>query len=525
MSIDDAVIEIARLRAENARLAEQIDVLVRQLAAMNERLSELLAVAKRKKSPPARVPKPPEPPPSLDDAARTAFEQRPLAPELPPKPEKAAKPRRPTGRKALPGHLPADEHVLAPSACECCGGTGLDIVDEVVETKLDVIKEHQRKRIVRRKTARCRKCGERTTALSLPAPFARSKVTCDWLAWLVSMKFVLQVPLDRIRRDLASRKIPLAMSFLVSQIERAADLLAPIDGLHWKQLLAGTWMATDATGLKVLIPNLPGSHHGHIEVYRRPDVVVFQYEHDKCADSLVSKLAQFEGILIADAEHRHNQLFESGTVREAGCNAHGRRKLRDAEAVQPVLAKEGGSFIAAIYVAEAKAHEDKLVGDELAAWRRLKMHPIKDAFRTWMTAVEPTLVPSDPLAAAIRYYRNHWDALFRFIEEPHIPIDNSPAEREFQAVAKLRLNSLFAGGTEGAHRAAVLLGIAATCRAIGVDSLAYMAWAFERLGTHRERFALDIAQMTPAAFKRLATSPAVPDSASLEPDQTSSGLR
>lgn len=473
---------------------------------MNDRLAELLAVAKRKKSPPARPAKAPEAPPGLDSAARTTFDDRPRPPELPPKPDKVAKPRRPTGRKALPEHLPADEHVLAPSACECCGGTGLDMVDEVVETKLDVVKEHQRKRIVRRKTARCRNCGERTTALSLPAPFARSKVTCDWLAWLVSMKFVLQVPLDRIRRDLASRKIPLAMSFLVSQIERAADLLSPIDGLHWKQLLAGSWMATDATGLKVLIPDLPGSHHGHIEVYRRPELVVFQYEHDKSAESLVSKLAPFKGILVADAEHRHNRVFESGVVREAGCNAHGRRKLRDAEAVQSDLAKEGGAFIAAIYVAEAKAHEDKLVGPELATWRHAKMTPIKESFGAWMNAVEPTLVPSDSLAAAIRYYRNHWDALFRFIDEPDIPIDNSASEREFQAVAKLRLNSLFAGGTEGAHRAAVLLGIAATCRAIGVDSLAYMTWAFERLGTHREHFGKDIADLTPAAFKRLAAT-------------------
>lgn len=265
-------------------------------------------------------------------------------------------------------------------------------------------------------------------------------------------------------------------------------------------------MATDATGLKVLIPGLPGSHHGHIEVYRRPDVVVFQYEHDKAAESLVSKLAPFKGILVADAEHRHNPLFESGVIREGGCNAHGRRKLRDAEAVQPELAKEGGAFIAGIYVAEAKAHEDKLIGDELTARRRSTMLPLKERFRAWMNAVEPTLVPSDPLASVIRYYRNHWDALFRFIDEPDIPIDNSASEREFQAVAKLRLNSLFAGGTEGAHRAAVLLGIAATCRAIGVDSLAYMTWAFERLGTHREHFALDIDKMTPAAFKGLAKS-------------------
>ena len=87
------------------------------------------------------------------------------------------------------------------------------------------------------------------------------------------------------------------------------------------------------------------------------------------------------------------------------------------------------------------------------------------------------------------------------IDDPDVPIDNSATEREFQNVAKLRLNVLFAGSTEGAHRAATLLGIVATCRAMGVPVQAYLTWAFERLGTHREVFDLDLDAMTPAAFK------------------------
>jgi hypothetical protein len=47
----------------------------------------------------------------------------------------------------------------------------------------------------------------------------------------------------------------------------------------------------------------------------------------------------------------------------------------------------------------------------------------------------------------------------------------------------------------------VLLGIVATCRAIGVPVQAYLAWAFERLGTHRKQFGLALEQLTPAAFK------------------------
>ena len=491
--------ENRELRELVASLTRQIENQTKQLARLNERIDELLAVAQRNQRKPSE-PKP-SPPPNVDDAARAAFEERPRPPAKPTKERPAKKKASPTGRKALAQHLEVEEHSLRPERCSHCGSTQLDAADEVVEEKLHVVKEHQRRRVVRRTTCRCRACGGRTTPRSLPAPYERSKVTCEWLAWLVHSKFVLLSPLDRIRRDLAERGIPLAMSTLVSFIERAADLLAPVDGLHWKRLLASSWMATDGTGLKVLIPKLPAAHNGYVELYRNRELAVFQYSADKTSEALVAKLRPFHGTLTADAEHRFNAVFASGNVLEAGCNAHGRRKFRDAEATQPVLAVEGGTFIGAIYGEEEKAQQLALSGDALRSHRQSFIRPIATSFLRWLDAVEPTLLPSEPLATAVRYYKNHHVALLRFIDDPDIPIDNSPTEREFQNVAKLRLNMLFAGSTEGAHRACVLLGIAATCRALGVPIQAYLAWAFERLGTHRDVFGLSLEEMTPAAFK------------------------
>ncbi len=493
--------ENAELRRQTLALTAQIAQLIIELARLNERVSELLAVAQRKhrKLP---VEKPPVAPPTVEGEARRAFEQRPLAPEKLSQEQPPKTKAKPTGRKPLPSHLEAEEHELRPSACAGCGETALDVVDELIEEKLHVVKEHQRRRVVHRFTCRCRVCGARTTLRSLPAPYERSKITCEWLAWLVYQKFWLLTPLDRIRRDLAERGVPIAMSTLVTFIERAAELLSGIDGLHWKQLLASPWMATDGTGLKVLVPKLPVAHNGYVELYRNRDVAVFQYEADKTSDAVVAKLQPFRGTLTADAEHRFNAVYTSGRVLEAGCNAHGRRKFHDAEDTQPVLAAEGGAFIGAIYGEEEKAQKLGLTGDKLREHRQRQMRPIIESFVQWMDAVDPTLLPSEPLKAAIRYYKNHGDALFRFVDDPIVPIDNSPTEREFQNVAKLRLNMLFAGSTEGAHRACVLLGIIATCRAQRVPAQAYLTWAFDRLGTHRDLFALPLEEMTPAAFKK-----------------------
>jgi hypothetical protein len=125
----------------------------------------------------------------------------------------------------------------------------------------------------------------------------------------VYRKFWLLTPLDRIRRDLAERGIPLAISTLVTCIERAADLLSGMDG---QQLLAGSWMATDGTGLKAIVAKLPVAHNGYVELYRNHEVAVFQYEADKSSDAVIAKLHPFRGTHTADAEHRFDPVYAFG---------------------------------------------------------------------------------------------------------------------------------------------------------------------------------------------------------------------
>ena len=306
--------ENAELRRQTLALTAQLGELITELARLNERVSELLAVAQRKHRKPA-VEKPPAAPPTIEGDARRAFDERPTAPEKAPEAPQAKAKTKPSGRKPIPSHLEAEEHELRASACACCGKTGLDVVDELIEEKLHVVKEHQRRRVVRRFTSRCRACGERTTPRSLPAPYERSKVTCEWLAWLVYQKFWLLTPLDRIRRDLAERGVPVAMSTLVTLIERASELLSGVDGLHWKQLLASPWMATDGTGLKVLVPKLPVAHNGYVELYRGVSEEIFD-AYAECLGHLGEDVGT--GWLVAELPEGDGLLLDADSVGELG---------------------------------------------------------------------------------------------------------------------------------------------------------------------------------------------------------------
>jgi transposase len=483
-------------------LTTKVNELTDQVAKGNERIAELLVIAQRKKAKGNTKPdKPPEPPPAVGDGEQRAFDNRPSPP--PPRGalhDRPRQPPRPTGRKPPPPHLPKDTSTAYPERCPC-GCAEFDWVDEVVEDKLTV-SEHQRVRRTIRKTGRCRACNQRTTAEAPPSPFPRSKVTGEYVAWLVVQRVKLLIPVNRLARYLGAQGVALSKSMIVSMNEAASEILAPIDGEHWRELLAGDAMATDGTGVKVQVPGV-GLHHGFFEVYHSGDTVVFMYTPEKGGETQAEKLATFSGALLVDGESRYNETTRQNPgIVEYNCNAHPRRKLRDAEVAQPVLAAEAGQFMTAMFDAEADAKKLGLTGDALREWRQTKIRPITEEYHAWIYAVEPTLTPSDPLGKVLRYQEKHWTQLTGFIDNALVAIDNSGSERLFQPIAQYRLNSLFAGGSEGAHALAILFGIVATCTRLELDPEAYLAWVFVRRGTHRHKYNLSAADLTPAAYKR-----------------------
>jgi len=133
---------LAQERVANAKLSEQ-------LAKLNDRVAELLAIAQRRQRKPAAE-KPPEAPPAVTGETKRAFDERPQAPAKPDEPKTPKTRAKPTGRKPLPTHLEVEAHELCTDTCAHCGSAALDAAGEVLEEKLHVVKEHQRRRVVRR---------------------------------------------------------------------------------------------------------------------------------------------------------------------------------------------------------------------------------------------------------------------------------------------------------------------------------------------------------------------------------------
>lgn len=496
-----------KLRATTEQLvqtAEDLRATKEQLVQTATKLHDVLELAHRRaKAKKAKAPaSPPAPPPQATEEQARAFEGRPTPPVVPPKtPPPPTQQRRP-GRAPIPPHIPRSTTTVGPGDCPVCGLGHHPIVDTVEEVKLDALLNVFQARVTLRKVGLCETCERRVIAPAPPAPFARSKLTCEALALIIYMNIVMLLPLDRIHEWFEKAMgVPMSVGFLVKMKERAAKLLDAVDGEHWKQLQASPWMGVDGTGHKVIVEGLPGTQHAYLEVYRNDAAVVFQFGLNKLGTTLVSRLALYAGIVVCDGESRNGTLFEAGRATEAGCNAHLFRGLKLAVPEQP-LASEAIAFVSQIYALHERSGEQNLTGDALREFRQREIKPVYERLRLWADAVEPALLPSDGLGGMLRYLQNQWTPLTRWLDHPFLPPDNNGCEREFQRVAKGRYAWLFFGSPEGGHRTATLLGIVATCRLLGVDPLKYLVWAFQRLGTARATFGSPPAKsLTPAAYK------------------------
>ena len=88
----------------------------------------------------------------------------------------------------------------------------------------------------------------------------------------------------------------------------------------------------------------------------------------------------------------------------------------------------------------------------------------------------------------------------RFLRDPNLPMDNNFSERSLRAEAVGRANWIYAGNGQAAENLAVGYTLVQSAKAEGVDVLAYLSWALERVRFCEGNVDL-AAKLTPAAYK------------------------
>jgi len=199
---------------------------------------------------------------------------------------------------------------------------------------------------------------------------------------------------------------------------------------------------------------------------------VFDFTLNRGRDGPKYFLKNYRQVLLADAYGGYNGVVAGNEITRAGCWAHMKRKVIDAEKSAPEIAKEAVERARALYAVERQA-QDKTVEARLQL-RQSQTAPLLAQLRERLLAWKEQLLPKHPMAEAINYALGQWAELNVFCSDGAVPIDNNVSEREMKRVVLNRKNSLFVGNPRGGRTAAILASLTSTSRRHDVDPQLYL---------------------------------------------------
>jgi transposase len=405
--------------------------------------------------------------------------------------------RRRPARRPLPAHLPRERIVYpAPSACPCCGGVLRKLGEDVTETLEHVPAQWKVIQHVREKFS-CRSCETITQPPAPSHPIARGRAGPNLLAQVLFAKYGLHLPLNRQSAVYAREGIDLDVSTLADWVGAAAATLMPLVEAIRIHVFAAARIHADDTTVPVLAKGK--TRTGRLWTYVRddrpfggpdPPAAVFFYSRDRSGEHPERHLADYAGLMQADAYAGFNRLYDPGRrpgpIVEAACWAHARRKFFDlARLKKAPIAIEAVRRIDELFAIEREING--ATPQERRRVRQERSRPLVAELETWLRVQRAKLSAKNETAKAIDYSLKRWPALTRFLDDGRLCMSNNAAERELRGVAVGRRNWTFAGSDAGGERAAAIYTLIETAKLNDVDPRAWLAFVLARLPDHPAR--------------------------------------
>ena len=259
-------------------------------------------------------------------------------------------PQRRRGKPRIAEDAPRERIVLDPGErCPDCGGA-LRLVGEDVAEILDFIAAKLKVVEIHRPKKSCRDCERMVQTAAPPRPIRRGMAGPALLAHILVAKYDDQLPLYRQGEIFARMGADIPRATLIDWCGQAAGALRPLVDLIRDVVVASDRIHADDTPIPVLDPRKKrieglarGVKEGRIWVYVKddrpwaggdPPAAAYRFSPDHKGEHPRAHLADFNGILQADAYPGYKDLYEPGAdgmarVSEAACWAHLRRDFHD----------------------------------------------------------------------------------------------------------------------------------------------------------------------------------------------------
>jgi len=428
------------------------------------------------------------------------------------------------GRQKLPAHLPRVEipHDLSEQEkkCPCCGeardciGTETSEQLEFISASFQVLKHVRHKYACKTCGQGCCKCDSSPhieIATKTAQPIEKGLPGPGLLAHVIVSKLGDHLPLYRLENIFARQGIDIARSTMCAWMLAAGELIKPLYELMIKRVKQSWVVHTDDTRVPVQDELVKGRcKSGRIWCYLGDEsnpYDAYDYTEDRTRAGPQRFLADYKGYLQADAYGGYDGIYHKGAVSEVACWAHARRKFFDARETDGRRSAQMLEMVRQLYAIEHEAAEQiaavqGCTADQADSIRRdlrqLKSVPILATIKTWLDSEKELVLPRSPMAAAITYTLNQWDALNRYTQQGFLDIDNNAAERAMKRIAIGRRNWLFAGHDQAAASHARLYSLLASAERHGLNPQAYLTSVLAKIGQTKLS---DVEQFLPDVWK------------------------
>jgi transposase len=302
--------------------------------------------------------------------------------------------------------------------------------------------------------------------------------------------------------------VPISLSTLADQVGGCTAALTPLFRRIEAHVLRAERIHGDDTTVPVLAKGKTVT--GRIWVYVRddkpfggpaPPAAVFYYSRDRAGEHPQAHLANYTGILQADAYGGYGKLYEPGRVAgpilEAGCWVHARRPFfvmadlaenarRKAQGKKPAvispLALEMVRRIDRLFEIERAINGGG--ADRRHAVRQELSAPLVADLEAWMREHRAKLSRGNDVAKAMDYMLKRWTVFTRFLDDGRICLSNNAAERGVRGIALGRKSWLFCGSDRGGQRAALMYSLIVTAKMNDVDPQAWLADVLARIAEY-----------------------------------------
>ena len=425
-------------------------------------------------------------------------------------PEELRRVKRRKGRRNLANfeNLPVTTQVhelnAGERACPCCGIERKEIGTEE-SWQVEYLPGHfERIHHVRKKYA-CAGCegnGDNPrmeTAAKPEMAIDKGMAGPGLLAYIVTSKFSDYLPLYRLE-DVFQRQ-----GFEISRATQSvwcgdiADLAEPLYDLMAERVRASHVVATDDTIMPMLSKGK--TTNARMWVYVGDDDYpynVFDFTLNRGRDGPKYFLKDYRQVLLADAYGGYNGVVAGNEITRAGCWAHMKRKVIDAEKAAPDIAREAVERVRALYAVERQSKDASV--EERLKLRQQQSAPLLAQLRERLLTWKEQLLPKHPMAEAVNYALGQWAELNVFCSDGAVSIDNNVSEREMKRVVLNRKNSLFVGNPRGGRTAAILASLTSTCRRHDIDPQLYLTQLLTNLSQVRKS---ELPNWLPDQWKRL----------------------